>query len=132
MKDCSAQVEHNFLALGYRLDGKQDSPMADYWSHYDPRRQRCFSLITTTTLGNGSSLTTKLLTDAFDGKDYAGYSWASDKVKKYWEVPPMECYWLDEAAKKVVCKSSDEFNEGVKQYMERPKETLPVMNAKMR
>jgi len=66
----------------------------------------------------GTIFTSKTLTDAFEGKVYGNYIWSTQKGKKYWEVPPLECKVTLPSGEEKACHSSDEFDELVKQYME--------------
>jgi hypothetical protein len=60
----------------------------------------------------------KTLSDAFEGSLYGEYNWKSDKVKKYWQVPPFMCKVTLPSGKEKICHSDDEFDALVKQYME--------------
>jgi hypothetical protein len=63
--------------------------------------------------------TTKFVLDAFERKSYAEYTWKTDPVKKYWEVPPTECVVTLADRTRKICKSSEEFDALVKPYMEQ-------------
>src|SRR6266851_3062813 len=56
--------------------------------------------------------------DGFEGKVYGSYMWRADKVKKYWEVPPIQCTVTLPSGEEKTCHSSDEFDSLVKEYME--------------
>jgi hypothetical protein len=93
---------------------------ADFTDHYNTKLNKCFILIqfVDTKTVSGDIWTYKELFDAFEGKDYAEYDWKMDKLKKYWEVPPIVCKVTLPSGEETICRSSDEFNSLVKQYME--------------
>jgi hypothetical protein len=62
--------------------------------------------------------TFKSVSDAYEGRIFASYSWHSDKVKKYWEVPPFQCRVTLLSGVDKTCESSDEFDELIKAYMQ--------------
>ncbi len=66
----------------------------------------------------GTVFTSRVVSDAFEGKVYAHYLWRSDKVKKYWEVPPLQCAVTLPSGEEKNCHSSDEFDALVKEYLE--------------
>jgi hypothetical protein len=66
----------------------------------------------------GKSSTSKNLYDAIERRFYAAYLWTSRADKKYWEVPPMVCELTPSHGEKKYCKSEDEFNAFVAEYME--------------
>jgi hypothetical protein len=59
----------------------------------------------------------KSVVDAISREPLAVYLWINNSDKKYWEVPPMECFVFDLKGEKQNCKSDDEFEELIKQYM---------------
>jgi hypothetical protein len=77
----------------YRSDGWEKRSMAGFTNHFNTRMNKCFMEIqdTDTTSSPGTVITSKTLSDAFEGKVYGTYIWSTDKKKKYWEVPPLEC-----------------------------------------
>ncbi len=104
----------------YRLDGWEKEKMAGFSTHYNQDLNRCLMLIENTDAktSSGTIWTNKTLVDAFEGKVFGTYMWHSDKVKKYWEVPPVQCEVTLPSGEKKICNSSDEFDALVKTYME--------------
>jgi hypothetical protein len=74
--------------------------------------------MTTNTISNhdGTFSTTRVVYDAFEGRVYADYLWISDKVKKFWEVPPMSCSVKPRGQDEITCKSSAEFDRLVDKH----------------
>jgi hypothetical protein len=70
--------------LGYKT-----GDLAGYTNHYNSELKKCFILVETTDAKTtpGTIWTNKFLSDAHERKVYGAYSWRTDKVKKYWEVP---------------------------------------------
>ena len=112
---CATQARREFNELGWNK-----YQMADFSNHYNVRLNKCFMEITNTDTRSAKPqiLTSKSLSDAFEGKVYGSYVWSTQKGKKYWEVPPLECTVTLLSGDEKVCHSSDEFNELVKQFME--------------
>ena len=98
----------------------EKEPFADFRDHYNAALSKCFIEIGSTDYKTdpGTIFTSKIVGDAYEGKIYAEYMWHSDKVKKYWEVPPVECHALSLSGEKQTCHSDDEFSALVKKYME--------------
>ncbi|HWY54260.1 MAG TPA: hypothetical protein VNZ03_07340 [Terriglobales bacterium] len=104
----------------YRSDGWEKREMAGFTNHFNPKLNKCFMEIQDTDAKSspGTIFTTKTLSDAFEGKVYGNYSWGTQKGKKYWEVPPLECDVVLPTGEKKICHSSDEFDELIKVYVE--------------
>ncbi len=112
---CAKQAREQF-----KNDGWGEQKMAGYSSHYNDKLNKCFVWILATTVDNatGNITTSQILEDAFEGKVFGSYIWVSDKVKKYWEVPPQECDMILITGEKKNCVSSDEFDELANYYMQ--------------
>jgi hypothetical protein len=65
----------------------------------------------------GESSTSINLYDAFERRDYAEYLWTSRPNKKYCEVPPLSCQLIPNYGQTTYCKSQDEFDAFVVEYM---------------
>jgi Tfp pilus assembly protein PilV len=102
----------------YRSDGWEKRETAGFTDHFNSKLNKCFMEIEDTDVKQGTLITTRTLSDAFEGKVYANYIWSSDKKKKYWEVPPVQCKVTLPSGEKKLCHSSDEFDELIKVYME--------------
>jgi hypothetical protein len=94
----------------------------DYQSHYNTKLKKCFILIETNGLmpglEEGEFLFTKTLSDAYERRVYASYGWVSRTGQKYWEVPPTSCELIPSFRQKKFCKTQEEFDDFVAQYME--------------
>jgi hypothetical protein len=112
---CAKQATEEYKRQGYTTH-----QMADFTNHYDNRLNKCFMQIqdTDTHTIPGTIITSKQLADAFEGKVFGNYIWRTQKGKKFWEVPPLECDVILPSGEKTVCHSSEEFDALVKQYME--------------
>jgi hypothetical protein len=102
--------------------GKWDKdPLADYTNHYNAKLNKCFIEIQSTDAKTAppAIFTNKTVSDAFEGKGYGEYMWKSDRVKKYGEVPPLQCKVTLLSGEEKFCHSSDEFDQLIKQYMEQ-------------
>ncbi len=113
---CAAQAREEFILEGY----KTTDQFASFSSHYNLKLNKCFVLTqnTDTKTSRGEIVTSETLVDAFEGKVFGTYIWSSRKGKKFWEVPPLQCKVTLTSGEDQVCHSSDEFDEGVKHYME--------------
>jgi hypothetical protein len=71
----------------------QDRTLASFTNHYNVKMDRCFIETEQDMVSGGPEIfwTYKIVSDACEGKDFGSYAWHSDKVKKYWEVPPFQC-----------------------------------------
>jgi hypothetical protein len=112
---CAKQARDNF-----RSDGWEKHAMAVFTNHFNSKFNKCYMEIQDTDSKStpGTIITSTTLSDAFEGKVYGTYIWASDKTKKYWQVPPLECDVTLPNGEKKVCHSSDEFDNLIKVYME--------------
>ena len=114
---CAKQAREEFNSEGWRAD-----TLAAFTNHYNKQLSKCFIEVTssdTKTAGDGTIFQSTVVSDAFEGKTYGEYHWKSDKVKKYWEVPPFLCRVTSMTGQETVCHSDDEFKAAVKQYMEQ-------------
>jgi hypothetical protein len=110
---CAQQAREEF-----RSEGWEKRETAGFTNHFNSKLNKCFMEIEDTDVKQGTLITSKTLSDAFEGKVYANYICSSDKKKKYWEVPPLECDVTLPTGEKKICHSSDEFDELIKVYME--------------
>ena len=69
-----------------------DYEQAEYYSHYNTAMKKCFVIVKTGKMIHGQFWASDRLYDAIEHKNYGTYRWLSDKVKKFWEVPPVECF----------------------------------------
>jgi hypothetical protein len=111
---CATQARKDFEDWSYSArEG------ADFVSHYNPSLDRCFVQFQYTrgATAGGRIWFFRTVFDAFEGKEYASYSWLSEKDKKFWEVPPKTCEVTLPSGDKKRCQSDDEFMQIVKVYM---------------
>ena len=112
---CARQATQEYKRQGYATH-----QMADFTNHYNSKLNKCFMQIQDTDSNSvrGTIITSKQLSDAFEGKVYGNYIWNTEKNKKFWEVPPLECTVTLPSGEQTICHSSEEFDSLVKQYME--------------
>ena len=110
---CAKQAREEFKLYGW--DKKE---MAYVLNHYNSKLNKCFMQIEDTEFKQGTGTTNKIVSDAFEGKTYASYTWISQNDKQYWEVPPRDCKVTLPSGEEKICHSSEEFDALVKQYME--------------
>lgn len=112
---CSKQAR-----LQFNNDGWGSVKLAFFTNHYNEKLNKCFIWVTATTFDKSTGRTgnSQYLEDAFEGKVFGNYIWIEDKVKKYWEVPPIECDMILQTGEKKICASSDEFEELANNYMQ--------------
>jgi hypothetical protein len=112
---CAKQAREQFQQSYW---SKQE--MTGFTNHYNEKLNRCFMLVESTDVKTdpGTMWINKTLLDAFEGRELATYSWHSDKVKKYWQVPPFQCEVTLPSGEKKICNSDAEFEELIKVYME--------------
>lgn len=117
--DLQAQCARQ-AALIYKDSGWEKEVMAGYENHYNEKLNKCFVIMqnTDTKIAPGKITTSRFLSDAFEGRNLGNYFWQSDKTKKYWEVAPYTCDVTLPSGEKKVCKSSEEFEELLKVYMQ--------------
>jgi len=111
---CAKQAQAAFDKMSF-----QDRTLASFTSHYNIKIKRCFIETEQNWVPGGADRwwNYKFVTDAYEGKDFGSYAWLSDKVKKYWEVPPVACKVTLPSGDDKSCKSSEEFDYLIKVYM---------------
>ncbi len=95
-----------------------DANHARFTNHYNVKLDRCLIETFTLQLEVNSSIFTKDVSDAFEGKEFASYAWISRAGKKYWEVPPTMCLVTMPSGEEKNCSSEDEFDKLIQIYME--------------
>ena len=112
---CAKQAREEFARWGYAKEA-----FADFTNHYNERLNRCFIAFQNTSADKQGSYINKFLADAYEGKEYAEYSWfnMSGSGMKYWEVVPDICKITMPSGQEITCKSSEEYDELIKYYME--------------
>lgn len=102
---CARQAEHVFNTT------VEDKNLASYANHLNEDANKCLVAIFTSREMSGTLWNYEIVSDAFEGVVYASYAWHSDPVKKYWEMPPVECKVKTLAGQAQPCNSNDEFHE---------------------
>lgn len=107
-------------ATVFKSDGWEKEQMAGFEDHYNGKMNRCFIIEENTDVKTtpGRVSHSKTMFDAFERKNLANYFWRSDKTKKYWEVAPFQCDVMMPSGEKRTCRSSDEFDDLIKVYMQ--------------
>lgn len=108
-KICNEMFQKEYGKGGIKGD-KDETLVSNYSNHYNSKLNRCFILITTTTIPRGkerNALVMKTLFDINENKEYGAFS----KFQK--ESVPFGCMVGDKG-----CKSQAEFEALIKPYME--------------
>lgn len=107
-------------ALVYKESGWEKEATAGYENHYNEKFNKCFVITqnTDTKIAPGKITISRFLSDAFEGRNLGNYFWQSDKTKKYWQVAPYTCDVTLPSGEKKGCRSSEEFDELLKVYMQ--------------
>jgi len=105
-------------AIAFKQSGWSTEKLADSTNHYNTRLGKCFVEITNTTIENGHPGHSAIVSDAFEGKVYGSYEWINVTNKQFWEVPPTECEVTVPTGETKYCKSSEEFEDLTKIYMQ--------------
>jgi hypothetical protein len=100
-----------------RLNLGQQTISLDYQSHYNTKLKRCLILTTRVYDSGGHTVTSINLYDANERRDYGYYLWQTHPTKKYWEVPPISCQLVPNYGQTNYCKSQEEFDAFVTDYM---------------
>jgi len=87
-------------------------------NHYNAGLNKCFVETRTVSFAFGSRSESKVLTDAFEGKDYGSYIFVAKPHEADWQVSPAECKVTLPSGEETTCHSSDEFDALIKQYMQ--------------
>lgn len=87
-------------------------------NHYNVGLNKCFVETRSMSFSNWGHTESKVLTDAFEGRDYGSYIFVSERNKADFVVPPVECKVTLPSGQETICRSSAEFDALVKQYME--------------
>ena len=102
----------------FKLEGGEQKEGGSFLSHYDGKLKKCF----VENLDAGvdkifhKPVVNRLVTDAFEGRIYAQYSWMNLEDKKYWDVAPSVCkVTFPASGEQRICHSTDEFDSLVKQ-----------------
>lgn len=85
---------------------------SSYTNHFDANTTTCYvEIFYSFSMDGGKTMTTsKVVSDAFEGRTYASYMWTSDRVKKYWEVKPTLCTVTPRNQDEIICQSDTEFD----------------------
>jgi hypothetical protein len=123
-RDCATQSGKVYAAM--KAEWSRVTPgirliSLDYQNHYNAKLAKCF-MTTNEMTQNGmppySLITTKLLFDAYENRTYGNFIWMASDTKKYWEQPPEKCSVTPKTGIEKTCKSTEEYDALVAQYME--------------
>ncbi|MFZ3320736.1 MAG: hypothetical protein WA190_00080 [Usitatibacter sp.] len=115
-KECAAQSEREFRALGWEKENQAAIFPAAYQSHFNAKFNKCFMSLESHS--PDGKVTSRSLFDVYQHRDYATYMWMVSPTKKYWEVPPTICTLTPIGSDEVTCKSDEEYKAFVALYME--------------
>lgn len=110
---CAKQAK---VAFDSERRGKDD--LTSYTNHYNAKVNKCF-IEEYSTQPLPFPTVTRVVSDAFEGKEYGQYFWNNPKGKKYGEVPPTLCKVRSLSGEETLCNSSEEFDGLLKQFMEQ-------------
>ena len=112
---CAKQEQSAFDKMYFK-----DRALYSFTNRYNVKLNRCIIETEQDMVPGGPDTwwNYKSVTDTYEGKDFGSYAWHSDKIKKYWEVPPFECEVNLPTGEKRLCKSSAEFDDPIKAYMQ--------------
>ena len=118
-----AGVPHRLWLAGARSRTVHESQfdnrdVVETRNHYNAGLNKCFVETRTVSLAFGNRSESKILTDAFEGKDYGSYIFVSKPNEADWQVTPTECKVTLPSGEETICHSSDEFDALVKQYIQ--------------
>ena len=115
---CSKQARSDFEEYGWKKEA-----FASFTNHYNEKMNKCFILIQSATPSSNSRDGTisinKYLFDAFEEKQYGSYScWEFRHQKDQKKDQIVDCKATLPSGQEQVCRSSYEFDEIVKLYMQ--------------
>ncbi|MGH9730452.1 MAG: hypothetical protein ACRD4A_02035 [Candidatus Acidiferrales bacterium] len=96
----------------------ENRDIVEMLNHFNARLNKCFVETRSVSFTYGRQSASKVLTDAFEGKDYGGYIFVSTPNKADYLGSPVECKVTLPSGDETICHSEDEFDALVKQYME--------------
>lgn len=108
---CARQA-HEFLS---QFDNRD---VVETRNHYNAGLNKCFVETRTVSFAFGNRSESKVLTDAFEGRDYGSYIFVAKPNEADWQVSPAECKVTLPSGGETTCHSSDEFDALIKQYMQ--------------
>jgi hypothetical protein len=111
---CAAQAKKFYNETDF--PNTKHATKNEFTSHYDSVNRICYVRVNLTTVENGMASVGSYIFDAFENRTYASYIWFSQEGKKYWEVKPTECSVKPVNGKKIICESTEEFEDLVDKY----------------
>ncbi len=90
----------------------------DYQSHYNSNLKKCFVLVQTNRMLGEDSIVSVYLADAYERRTYADYLWIWRENKGYSETAPSKCELVPSLREKRDCKTREEFDAFIANYME--------------
>jgi hypothetical protein len=111
---CAAQAKKFYLESDF--PNTKHTTKNEFTSHYDAANLICYVRVNVTTLENDEVAVGSYVFDAFENRTFASYTWISVKGKKFREVKPMECSVRPLNGKKIICESTEEFENLVDKH----------------
>ena len=108
-KMCAEQAEKSFTNSG--LSEEKDGGGNTYTDHYDGAARVCYIETTTRHFTNNKFQYGHVIYDAFEGRVYGSFISASNKPEDL-----LECYVIPRGQSKMLCQSTDEFDNFALKY----------------
>jgi hypothetical protein len=87
-------------------------------NHFNVGLNKCFVETRAVKFEFGNHSETRVVNDAFEGKEYGLYMFVGEPKKPDYAVEPADCKVTAISGEEIVCHSSDEFDALVKKFME--------------
>jgi hypothetical protein len=112
---CARQARDAFLHDSL-VSLEPNDPLTEFTNHYNSQLSKCFILITKTILSprDHTSSEYRELSDAYEGKNYGLYNSSYGSGRSTISM----CSVTLPSGEKKACRSSDEFNDLIKVYMQ--------------
>ena len=108
-KMCAEQAEKSFTNSG--LSEEKDGGGNTYTDHYDEAARVCYIETTTRHFTNNKFQYGHVIYDAFEGRVYGSFVSTSNKPEDL-----LECYVIPRGQSKMLCQSTDEFDNFALKY----------------
>jgi hypothetical protein len=111
---CAKQAQSEFTALGFKENN--DNWQASFENHYNAKLNKCVMEVRTQDTSSSGILHTITVTDAFERKEFADlvFKFTSEFVDQV-----LQCRVTTSDGEEKRCRSEEEFNTLIKQYMEQ-------------
>ena len=109
-KQCAEQAKRSFAEDFSPTTRDADGFSYDYTSHFDPKRNVCYILLSAVGTPKGGPVVIANVYDAYEHTEYASYFWMNVEGKKYRKVEPVLCRVKPPHADEIFCKSPAQFD----------------------